>query len=206
MFYAWSPSALSRRDLSRRAPRNSQQAPRPNDHATRAQYRLGHLINAPTNPSTATNIRGWSCWRLVSEGEHRNWLKVATASHGVMNPTGSPRSRMMNAIRSRAASPRRESSSISVVSRAELSGCAPWMVTFADRRKDHRYCEILDDILPGDFEYRYLRLLTARVSRIRHLYPRFLKLPMKRERPRRGSVSGRAGVRRRDQCRHARDH
>ncbi len=47
----------------------------------------------------------------------------------------------------------RESFSISVVSRAELSGCAPWTSTFADQRKDHRYYEILDDTLRDNFEY-----------------------------------------------------
>src|SRR5690242_9482601 len=96
----------------------------------------------------------------------------------------------------------RESFSISVVLRAELSGCAPLASTFADQRKDYRYYEILDDTLRGPFEYRYFAILenngrvraiqpffivdqdlleglgverTHWISLIRQFYPRFLK-------------------------------
>jgi len=97
----------------------------------------------------------------------------------------------------------RESFSISVVSRADLSGCAPWTSTFADQRKDHRYYEILDDTLRDNFEYRYFAIVdnngqvraiqpfflvdqdileglgaerTHWISLVRRFYPRFLKL------------------------------
>lgn len=97
----------------------------------------------------------------------------------------------------------RESFSISVVSRAELSGCAPWASTFADQRKDYRYYEILDDTLRGNFEYRYFAIVDNNgqvraiqpfflvdqdileglgaerihwISLVRRFYPRFLKL------------------------------
>jgi predicted N-acyltransferase len=97
----------------------------------------------------------------------------------------------------------RESFSISVVSRAELSGCAPWTSTFADQRKDHRYYEILDDTLRDNFEYRYFAIVDNDgqvraiqpfflvdqdileglgaerihwISLVRRFYPRFLKL------------------------------
>ena len=100
-------------------------------------------------------------------------------------------------------SARRESFSISVVSRAELSGCAPWMSTFTDQRKDYRYYEILDDTLRGNFEYRYFAIVDDSghiraiqpfflvdqdileglgaeriywISLVRRFYPRFLKL------------------------------
>jgi hypothetical protein len=100
-------------------------------------------------------------------------------------------------------SARRESFSISVVSRAELSGCAPWTSTFTDQRKDYRYYEILDDTLRGNFEYRYFAIVDDNgqvraiqpfflvdqdileglgaeeiywISLIRRFYPRFLKL------------------------------
>jgi hypothetical protein len=96
-----------------------------------------------------------------------------------------------------------ESFSISVVSRAELSGCAPWTSTFTDQRKDYRYYEILDDTLQGNFEYRYFAIVDSNgriravqpfflvdqdileglgaerihwISRVRRFYPRFLKL------------------------------
>jgi Acetyltransferase (GNAT) domain len=96
-----------------------------------------------------------------------------------------------------------ESFSISVVSRAELSGCAPWTLTFTDQRKDYRYCEILDDTLRGNFEYQYFAIVDSNdhvravqpfflvdqdileglgaerihwISRVRRFYPRFLKL------------------------------
>jgi hypothetical protein len=109
----------------------------------------------------------------------------------------------MSPIRTGVASECRESFSISVVSRAELSGCAPWMLTFADQRKDHRYYEILDDTLRGDFEYRYFGIVDSKgdiraiqpfflvdqdileglgaervhwISGVRRFYPRFLKL------------------------------
>lgn len=96
-----------------------------------------------------------------------------------------------------------ESFSISVVSRAELSGCAPWIFGFIDQRKDHRYYEILDDTLVGQFEHRYFAIVDNNghvraiqpfflvdqdlleglgaerfhwISLVRRFYPRFLKL------------------------------
>jgi hypothetical protein len=98
---------------------------------------------------------------------------------------------------------RRESFSLSVVSRAELSGCAPWTSTFTDQRKDYRYYEILDDTLRAQFEYRYFAIVDNNghvraiqpfflvdqdileglgaeriywISLVRRFYPRFLKL------------------------------
>ena len=109
----------------------------------------------------------------------------------------------MSAIIPGVSSARRESFSITVVSRAELSGCAPWTSTFADQRKDHRYYEILDDTLRGNFEYRYFAIVDNNghvraiqpfflvdqdileglgperihwISFVRRFYPRFLKL------------------------------
>ena len=49
--------------------------------------------------------------------------------------------------------------SISVVSRAELSGCATWTSTFSDQCKKFRYYEILDDTLRDNFEYRYFAIV-----------------------------------------------
>src|ERR1700730_18604382 len=109
----------------------------------------------------------------------------------------------MSAIGPGASSARRESFSISVVSRAEFSGCAPWTSTFTDQRKDYRYYEILDDTLRGHFEHRYFAIVDIRghtraiqpfflvdqdileglgaervylISLVRRFYPRFLKL------------------------------
>jgi hypothetical protein len=109
----------------------------------------------------------------------------------------------MSAIGPGASSARRESFSISVVSRVEFSGCAPWTSTFADQRKDYRYYEILDDTLQGHFEHRYFAIVDSRgrtraiqpfflvdqdileglgaeraylISLVRRFYPRFLKL------------------------------
>ena len=109
----------------------------------------------------------------------------------------------MSAIILGVSSARHESFSISVVSRAELSGCAPWTSTFADQRKDYRYYEILDDTLRGNFEHRYFAIVDNNghvraiqpfflvdqdileglgaerihwISLVRRFYPRFLKL------------------------------
>jgi predicted N-acyltransferase len=79
----------------------------------------------------------------------------------------------MSAIGPSVFSARRESFSISVVSRAELSGCAPWTSTFADQRKDYRYYEILDNTLRGDFEYRYFAIVDND-GRVRAIQPFFL--------------------------------
>ncbi|WP_298255111.1 GNAT family N-acetyltransferase [Bradyrhizobium sp.] len=97
----------------------------------------------------------------------------------------------------------RESFSVSVVSRAEFSGCSPWTSTFTDQRKDYRYYEILDDTLRGQFEHRYFAIVDSRghiravqpfflidqdileglgaervywIALVRRFYPRFLKL------------------------------
>jgi predicted N-acyltransferase len=109
----------------------------------------------------------------------------------------------MSAISPGVSSARRESFSISVVSRADLSGCAPWTSTFTDQRKDYRYYEILDDTLRGHFEHRYFAIVDSGghtraiqpfflvdqdileglgaeriywISLVRRFYPRFLKL------------------------------
>ena len=109
----------------------------------------------------------------------------------------------MSAIGPAVSSALRESFSISVVSRAELTGCAPWASTFTDQRKDHRYYEILDDTLRGNFEHRYFAIVDRNdhvravqpfflvdqdileglgaeridwIASVRRFYPRFLKL------------------------------
>ena len=109
----------------------------------------------------------------------------------------------MSAIGPAVSSALRESFSISVVSRAELTGCAPWASTFTDQRKDQRYYEILDDTLRGNFEHRYFAIVDRNdhvravqpfflvdqdileglgaeridwIASVRRFYPRFLKL------------------------------
>jgi hypothetical protein len=79
----------------------------------------------------------------------------------------------MSAIGPGVAGARRESFSISVVSRAELSGCPPWTSTFTDQRKDYRYYEILDDTLRADFEYRYFSIVDDN-GHVRAIQPFFL--------------------------------
>ena len=79
----------------------------------------------------------------------------------------------MSAIILGVSSARHESFSISVVSRAELSGCAPWTSTFADQRKDYRYYEILDDTLRGNFEHRYFAIVDNN-GHVRAIQPFFL--------------------------------
>jgi hypothetical protein len=79
----------------------------------------------------------------------------------------------MSAIGPGVAGARRESFSISVVSRAELSGCPPWTSTFTDQRKDYRYYEILDDTLRDDFEYRYFSIVDDN-GHVRAIQPFFL--------------------------------
>jgi predicted N-acyltransferase len=109
----------------------------------------------------------------------------------------------MSAIVPGVSSAGRESFSIAVVSRAELSECAPWTSTFTDQRKDYRYYEILDDTLRGHFEHRYFAIVDNNggvraiqpfflvdqdileglgaersywISLVRRFYPRFFKL------------------------------
>jgi Peptidogalycan biosysnthesis/recognition len=120
-----------------------------------------------------------------------------------MNSNEALRSGEMRAIVPGISCTRRESFSISVVSRAELSGCDTWTSTFIDQRKDYRYYEILDDTLRDNFEYRYFAIVDDNghiravqpfflvdqdileglgaervhwISLIRRFYPRFLKL------------------------------
>ena len=48
---------------------------------------------------------------------------------------------------------------VKIVTRAEIAGCPAWAATFADRRKDHRYYEILEDTLRDRVEYRYFAII-----------------------------------------------
>jgi hypothetical protein len=79
----------------------------------------------------------------------------------------------MKSIDPGASNARRKSFSISVVSRAEFSGCAPWTSAFTDQRKDYRYYEILDDTLRGQFEHRYFAIVD-RKGHVRAIQPFFL--------------------------------
>jgi predicted N-acyltransferase len=120
-----------------------------------------------------------------------------------MKSTGVLRSEEMSASIPGVSCAGHESFSIAVVSRAELSKCAPWTSTFTDQRKDYRYYEILDDTLRGHFVHRYFAIVDNNghvraiqpfflvdqdileglgaersywISQVRRFYPRFLKL------------------------------
>src|SRR5205809_5569450 len=45
-----------------------------------------------------------------------------------------------------------------VVTRAELQNCGAWKRAFQNKCKDHRYYEIVEETLEGDFEHHYLLL------------------------------------------------
>jgi hypothetical protein len=45
------------------------------------------------------------------------------------------------------------------MTRGEIAGCPAWAATFANRRKDHRYYEILEDTLRDRVEYRYFAII-----------------------------------------------
>jgi Peptidogalycan biosysnthesis/recognition len=92
---------------------------------------------------------------------------------GALNSTGVLRSEEISAISPGVSGAQRERFSISIVSRAELSGCAAWTSTFTDQRKDYRYYEILDDTLKDNFEYRYFAI-TDNNGRVRAIQPFFL--------------------------------
>ena len=48
---------------------------------------------------------------------------------------------------------------VKIMTRDEIAGCPAWAATFADRRKDHRYYEILEDTLRDRVEYRYFAII-----------------------------------------------
>jgi len=47
---------------------------------------------------------------------------------------------------------------VKIVSRGELQNCDAWSRAFQGKCKDHRYYEIVDETLEGDFEHHYLVL------------------------------------------------
>jgi predicted N-acyltransferase len=92
---------------------------------------------------------------------------------------------------------------VAPISRDELRTCEAWQLAFANQRKDHRYYEIIADTIRDRFEYGYFAVRdpsgqalavqpyflldqdmlegikldrSSVVMRIRHRYPRFLKL------------------------------
>lgn len=48
--------------------------------------------------------------------------------------------------------------SVDIVSRETLRACRHWRQAFANRRKDHRYYEIVEDTIMPDFDYRYFAI------------------------------------------------
>lgn len=59
-----------------------------------------------------------------------------------------------------------------LVSRDELRDCAAWSQAFAQRCKDHRYYDIVDESLKDDFEHRYL-ILEDETGAVRAVQPLF---------------------------------
>ena len=53
---------------------------------------------------------------------------------------------------------------VKIVTRGEIAGCPAWAATFADRRKDHRYYEILEDTLRDRVSRSSTRLAASRPS------------------------------------------
>ncbi len=45
-----------------------------------------------------------------------------------------------------------------IVSRTDIQDCDSWQRAFHDKCKDHRYYEIVEETLDGDFEHHYLRI------------------------------------------------
>ena len=60
-----------------------------------------------------------------------------------------------------------------VVRRDELQNCGAWKRAFENKCKDHRYYEIVEETLEGDFEHHYL-LLGDQAGTIRAIQPVFL--------------------------------
>jgi hypothetical protein len=59
-----------------------------------------------------------------------------------------------------------------VVTRAELQNCDAWKRAFHEKCKDHRYYEIVEEMLEGGFEYHYL-LLEDHSGDVRGIQPVF---------------------------------
>jgi predicted N-acyltransferase len=59
-----------------------------------------------------------------------------------------------------------------IVSRAELENCDAWKRAFRNKCKDHRYYEIVDETLEGDFEHHYL-VLKDDSGNVRAVQPMF---------------------------------
>ena len=62
---------------------------------------------------------------------------------------------------------------VKIVTCGEIAGCPAWAATFADRRKDHRYYEILEDTLCDRVEYRYFAIIDQ-AARVQAVQPFFL--------------------------------
>src|SRR5256884_38237 len=60
-----------------------------------------------------------------------------------------------------------------ITSLADLQNCDPWPRAFRNKCKDHRYYEIVEETLEGDFEHHYL-LLEDQAGAIRAIQPVFL--------------------------------
>jgi predicted N-acyltransferase len=92
---------------------------------------------------------------------------------------------------------------VKAVGRAELQNCGAWKQALQNKCKDHRYYEIVEETLQGDFEYHYLILeddsgklraiqpvffvrqnlvegvpgkINSIVDRVRKIFPRFLTM------------------------------
>ncbi len=62
---------------------------------------------------------------------------------------------------------------VKAVGRAELQNCGAWKQALQNKCKDHRYYEIIEETLQGDFEYHYL-ILQDDSGKLRAIQPVFL--------------------------------
>ncbi|HEY1447312.1 MAG TPA: GNAT family N-acetyltransferase [Caulobacteraceae bacterium] len=65
------------------------------------------------------------------------------------------------------------SGAVAIVSRAELARSSHWRGAFANRRKDHRFYELVEDTLNPGFDYRYFAIVDEH-GEIRAVQPFFI--------------------------------
>ena len=112
-------------------------------------------------------LRGW---HSVPKPNQRHYGKLIIAPEQCVTSDAIGLTDTVSVADAAAATPR---FCVKIMTRDEIAGCPAWAATFADRRKDHRYYEILEDTLRDRVEYGYFAIID-RAACIQAVQPFFL--------------------------------